>query len=39
MAMSVQLFIKMDRPDVAEKKLKDMMAIDDDATCTQLAQV
>ena len=37
--MSVQLFIKMDRPDVAEKKLKDMMAIDDDATCTQLAQV
>jgi len=39
MATSVQIFLKMDRPDVAEKKLKEMMAIDDDATCTQLAQV
>jgi len=38
MATSVQIFLKMDRPDVAEKKLKEMMAIDDDATCTQLAQ-
>lgn len=38
MALSIQIFLKMDRPDCAEKQLKEMMAIDDDATCTQLAQ-
>eukprot|EP00959_Pyramimonas_sp_CCMP1952_P177485 3710071-Pyramimonas_sp.AAC.1 len=38
MALSIQIFIKMDRVDCAEKQLKAMMNIDDDATCTQLAQ-
>jgi len=38
MALSIEIFLKMDRPDCAEKQLKEMMNIDDDATCTQLAQ-
>lgn len=38
MALSIQIFLKMDRADCAEKQLKAMMNIDDDATCTQLAQ-
>ncbi|KAK3287932.1 hypothetical protein CYMTET_4570 [Cymbomonas tetramitiformis] len=37
LAMSIQLMLKMDRADCAEKQLKAMTAIDDDATCTQLA--
>jgi len=38
MALSIQIFLKMNRADCAEKQLKAMMNIDDDATLTQLAQ-
>lgn len=37
MALSVQIYLLMNRPDQAEKQLKAMSALDDDATITQLA--
>lgn len=37
MALCVQILLKMERADVAEKTLRAMAALDDDATLTQLA--
>ena len=37
MALCVQCYLKMDRPDQAEKQAKTMAGVDDDATLTQLA--
>ncbi|WIA34245.1 hypothetical protein OEZ86_012596 [Tetradesmus obliquus] len=37
LALCVQVYLKMDRPDKAEQQVKAMSAIDDDATVTQLA--
>jgi len=37
LALSVQVYLRMNRPDLAEKELKTMQNIDDDHTCTQLA--
>jgi coatomer protein complex subunit epsilon len=37
MALCVQILLKMERADVAEKTLRQMAALDDDATLTQLA--
>jgi coatomer protein complex subunit epsilon len=37
MALQIQVLLKMDRPDAAEKVLRAMAAVNDDATLTQLA--
>lgn len=37
MALSVQILLRMDRVDAAEKQVRAMSAIDDDSTLTQLA--
>lgn len=37
MALSVQIFLKMDRPDLASKTVRQMQAADEDNTLTQLA--
>ena len=37
MALSVQILLKMERADVAERTAKAMAALDDDATLSQLA--
>jgi len=37
LALSVQTYLSMNRPDLAEKDLKAMQTLDDDHSCTQLA--
>ena len=37
LALGVQIYLAMNRPDLAEKELKTMQSIDDDHSCTQLA--
>jgi len=38
LAMQVQVYVMMERPDLAKKTLKQMTDMDEDATLTQLAQ-
>ena len=37
LALSVQLLLRIDRPDLAEAQLKSMATIDDEAALTQLS--
>jgi len=38
LAMQVQIYCQMERPDLAKKTMKQMQDVDEDATLTQLAQ-
>lgn len=38
LALATQILLSMERPDVAERTVKQMCAMDDDSTLTQLAQ-
>lgn len=38
MALCVQVYLQMDRLDQAERQIRAMAAVDDDATLSQLAQ-
>ena len=36
-AMNIEVLLKLNRPDLAQKKLKEMQAMDDESTLTQMA--